>query len=263
MTKRPNVGTSVRTDVEALKRLDVDRQRAGRFTADALFKATAKATAAIAKRSPATLETGAPPKKKKKRAKLARTDAPIGCSILAVDAAECSGYAIWDRGVLASFGEVDVFGSEPAQVFDVFLRMSAPHVIVIERPFLLRSASASSIGAAEKIWREMAKRRSFAKRIVRVYPSTWRSVVLPRGMASAKRDVVRPVEMSYAQGVAHYHMGISQSTTVGPDSAPAILIGEWAAQAGEVLAVMPKVKPSRQLTLDGLPVKRPRKSGAA
>lgn len=212
-------------------------------------------------KAPTVASLGRPKKKKRKRP--ARLDMPLDCAVLAIDAAETSGYAMWRAGQLLSFGEVDVFGSEPGNVLDVFLRLAGPHVLVVERPFMVRSNNSTGIGTADKIWRELAKRRQFAKRIVRVYPNTWRAAVLPRGTVGGKREQVRAVEMAHAQEVAAYYMGFCFESTVGPDSAPAILIGKWAMRSGEVLAVLPKVKPSRQLTLDGVPVAKKRKARAA
>lgn len=182
------------------------------------------------------------PKKKKKPKAPAQLETALACSVLSIDAAETSGYAMWSRGALVDFGECDVFGDEPAQVFERFAALPAPHVIVVERPFRVRSSNSTGIGTGDKIWRELAKRRGFAKRIVRVYPSTWRSKTLPKGMASAKRDDVRPEELTAARMLVVNHLGVGKRAKVGDDSAPAILIGLWASYAPAVAKVLPKVR---------------------
>lgn len=192
-------------------------------------------------------------KKKGKKARLARADFPYPCSILAVDPGALSGWSLWMYGALDCFGECDVFGDEPKRVIERLLKLPGPHVVVVERPFMVRSTGSTGMGTGDKIWREAAKRLGLERRTVRVYPSQWRAVVLPKGMANAKRAVVRPEEMKLAKPLAaRFKLELFD---VMADAAPAILIGEWASKAGEVLRVLPKPKRVKDTTVPGSSVK--------
>jgi len=210
----------------------------------------------VSQRSTMASVAGEPKKKRKKREPLAMSPTAHDCSVLAVDPAELSGFSAWDRGNLKWYGECDVFGDEPQRVIERFLStMPGPHVIVIERPFMMRFGNQSSLATGAKIWSKRAERMRFGKRIVRVYPSSWRSKMLRRGMASAKRAVVRPEERAEAKKIVELHFGPEMATVlpVAAESAPAILIGRWGSFAGEVLAVLPK--PRVQKVVDATCVK--------
>lgn len=186
--------------------------------------------------------------KKKKRPKQLVAEVAHDCAVLSVDAAERSGWAIWDRGNLRTYGECDVFGVSPAEVIALFkATTAAPHVICIERPFRIRFGSQCALGAGEKIWRKRAEHHGFAKRVVRVYPSTWRSKSLGSQWVSAKRDLVRAQELVESAKIVAKHLGASRLVEhpVGDESAPAILIGKWACFASETLATLPKAKPPK------------------
>ena len=187
--------------------------------------------------------TPAPAPAKKKRVKKPKPPpvyVPHDCALLCVDGSENSGWSIWSRGVLRAYGECDLFSSGPREVFERFLRdFGGPHVIVIERPFYMKWGTQSTLGMGAKIWGEHAKRRSFGKRIVRVYPSVWRACALGRGWGSKKRNLTRAREQELAPLLVREHLGVN-APPIGADAAPAILIGKWATFAGEVLAVLPK-----------------------
>jgi hypothetical protein len=166
---------------------------------------------------------------------------PHDCGILAVDPANTSGWAIWSRGALVAYGECDLFDGSPDRVIARFCALvPGPHVLVIERPFQVRFANQTSIGAADKVWRELAKRQR-VRRVVRVYPATWRARVLGQGWARAPRDKVRARE----QYVATWYVAAQggEAPAPGPDASAAILIGRFGSHAGEVqLALLPKAK---------------------
>lgn len=176
---------------------------------------------------------------------------PHECVILAVDPGENSGWSIWDRGLLCEWGEVDVFGAELGAVFGKALAIAVdagvPCVLVVERPFQRRAEqggfNTTGTGAADKIWREHAKRCGFSKRVVRVYPATWRARVLGAPWHMTKREAVREHEQRIAPLVVAEN-GFDRSdhdhVDPGPDACPAILIGKWGTHAGEVGAVLPK-----------------------
>jgi hypothetical protein len=86
----------------------------------------------------------------------------------------------------------------------------------------------AGLGAARerwlRAWRELAT--GHVGKVVTVQPGTWRAAVLGPQSIGMERDQVREQE----QLVARAFVG----RDVGPDEAPAILIGRWGAQAGEL-----------------------------
>jgi hypothetical protein len=188
------------------------------------------------------------PKKKKKKPKLPASLSPHNCAILCVDAGENSGYAAYDRATLRWFGECDVFGDGPKSVLEQFLELPGPHVLVVERPFQVKFASQTGIGTADRIWRELAGRMGFGKRIVRVYPNEWRAVGLGKGVVGGEREEIRKKEVELACEVVR-QANLLAHFAVGPDSAPAIMMGKWASYAGRVLRVLPKMRPPSKVRL--------------
>lgn len=154
--------------------------------------------------------------------------------VLGIDPGEVSGWAIWQRGELVKYGVIlDVFGPLPAELAAHFLRYRGPHVAVVERPFRVQFGTQTNIGTADRIWRKRFEEARIP--FVRVYPSSWRSKVLGKGWGNASRDLARAKEQEVARGIA-------QVTSIHPDAAPALLMGKWGCFAGEVLAVLPKLK---------------------
>jgi hypothetical protein len=105
-----------------------------------------------------------------------------------------------------------------------------PRVLVYERPF--RGTNQGQwVGAWKAAW---VREGGTERRVVGVYPSSWRARVLGKGAASAPREQVRAMETLMARKLA--------DRAVGPDEAAAICIGEWAARAGELVGL---VRPTR------------------
>lgn len=163
---------------------------------------------------------------------------PWACVILALDPANVTGWAIWDRGKYIASGEVSLFVadavSETMDVVDAArrraLKAGVPWVCVAERSFggNMGTDDTSALGW----WRfALCNAQLLAARLVRVYPSTWRARVLPKGMASAKRDAVRPVEQEHAQAII--------GRVPGGDEAAAVMIGKWATKSAEVCQALP------------------------
>lgn len=171
--------------------------------------------------------------KRPKKPKPEPSYTPWPCSILAVDPGERSGWALYDRGKPVSSGELDLFTDEPKAVMAALLAMPAPHVVVIERPFMVRFGTQVAVGAGDLFWRRLAERNGLTRRIVRVYPATWRSKTTR--MHAAKRDAARAVEQRQAAALV--------GRECGPDESAALLIGTWAIRAGEVGKVLPKRAP--------------------
>lgn len=177
--------------------------------------------------------------KKPKKQKPAPTYVPNGCVLLCVDPAANSGWAIYDHGELVDFGECDLYSDEPRKLLERAKGMGVA-VLVIERPFSVRFGTQVAVGGADLNWRTHAKRLGYAKRIVRVYPASWRAKAMP-GWGKRKRDEVREHEQEVARALTDARF----TAQPGPDACPAILIGKWATHAGEVALVLPKERAPR------------------
>lgn len=187
---------------------------------------------------------------KPKKPKMPPSPTPHTAVVLAVDTAQRSGWAVYVCGELASSGEIDML--EPCRSKDMhglsgwnadrvclhalweaasgrdWVAPYAEAVLVYERPFR-GTTQGQWIGAWKQAWTAEGGHK---RRMLGVYPATWRARVLDRGASRAPRDVVRSMEMRKAEAAAKHR--------VGPDEATAILIGRWASYAGEVGAVLPK-----------------------
>lgn len=185
---------------------------------------------------------------KRKKPKLPPSPTAHGCVILAVDTAQRSGWAVYVRGELVGSGEVDMLDPSKSTdqwgesgwnadrvcmhaLWEASADWDAPYTaaaLVFERPFR-GTTQGQWIGAWKAAW---ALNGGHKRRVVGVYPSSWRARVLGSGWARAGRDDVRRAELSLASDMA--------GRKPGPDEATAILIGRWGAYAGEVGAALPK-----------------------
>lgn len=159
---------------------------------------------------------------------------PIRCVVLAVDTARNSGVALFSRGVLHDSGEVDIFD---ARSLEWWCRQALEHkdeyalkhdprraVLVLERPWGGSFMTVEGLGAARHAWVSAWLSAGGAKkRVVRVYPQTWRGALGIRG----PRD-----EAGFACA--------TRGALVRPDEAAAICIGSWGCRAPEVFDVLPK-----------------------
>lgn len=192
--------------------------------------------------SPVDAKACASCEKRKPRAKKAKPPPsfrPWRCVVLALDVAETSGWAVWVLGKLADSGEFNIYTdhgvAECARVCDIArtfaLQLSVPWVALIEVSW----GGHMGVGMAPSggYWTYALRNAQLPRaRIGEVFPATWRARVLPRGMASAKRNDVRAVEVAQARAIVG-------GRKVGSDEAPAILIGKWGTQAGEVGDMLP------------------------
>lgn len=163
--------------------------------------------------------------------------------ILALDQAMHTGWSIWCRGDLVSWGELDVnvIDTEAVRLvvveaLEMAAAMGLPCTLVLEHAWGGNVATLQGMGAAKAVWTAMWDHCGGVKsRKVQVWPSHWRSRVLPRGYASAKREVVREQEQKSARALVGDDCG-----PLGDDEAPAILIGKWASHAQDVWDKLPK-----------------------
>jgi hypothetical protein len=179
-----------------------------------------------------------------RKAKLPPSAVPHQCVLLALDTAENSGWALYVRGKLHGFGEVDMLRAEDRgewnadrvcmhAIWEAGYLEKLPCVMVYERPFR-GTVQGQWIGAWKRAWVLNNGRKAA---MVGVYPSSWRARVFGRG--NMDRDTARELETRRASGIVCDDM-TDTSNDVRPDESAAICIGQWAIHAGEVGAKVPK-----------------------
>lgn len=164
--------------------------------------------------------------------------------LLCVDPGTRSGWSLWLCGGLVASGEVDAL--EQAEVDRVVTEclglarcMDVPAVMVLEKTWSGRQGQAS--GPSRPIWRRAWKRGGgVQKRVVGVYPATWRSRVLGAGMGKARRGTARAAERGLARHLTRRDVGV--------DEAPAICIGLWARRSEATVAVLPAGTSAERVT---------------
>lgn len=159
------------------------------------------------------------------------------CTVLGIDTASKSGWAIRRQGRLIASGELDTLEAEAIRwVFNRALRAAAEGetalVVILEEPYGGTRKVLMALGAARDRWLLAARELGIAKRrILSVMPNKWRAPLF--GRTRARRDQIRALEMAAAlaeTGLAY----------VGPDEAAAIGISRWGAHAAEVARIVSK-----------------------
>jgi hypothetical protein len=180
-------------------------------------------------------------KTKKRKVRPAPSYVPLQCVVLAVDCAQESGWAIWANGKLVACGHVNMHASELAgrsaceHAMLAARELGVGAVLVFERPF-----RGNTQGAWIGLWKNRWVAAGGAKRrMLGMYPATWRSRVLGPGWGSKKRALVRAKEQQVAAAFAR-EQGLSEELARHGDVAPALCIGKCAVHAGEVAKVLPK-----------------------
>lgn len=179
-------------------------------------------------------------KPRAKRARLPPSFRPWRAVVLALDAGSKSGWAIWVLGKLAASGEHTIYTDvglrevvrvvEQAKAYAAHL--GVPWVALIEQAWGGRMGV--GLGCAAGYWMFALRNAQLSRaRIGSVLPNVWRARALPKGSTKLSRERVRVVEVASARAIVH-------GRDVGDDEAPAILIGKWGTQAGEVGAMLPK-----------------------
>lgn len=174
---------------------------------------------------------------------------PWKAVVLAADPGSIrNGWSLWASGLYHRSGEcrlsisalMDVVGG----AHELAKSLSLPCVLMTERPFKQKFGKA--YGASDhssKLWRDVwVDQGGVRKRMERVWPAVWRSVVLGRGNGNKARDDVREVEQAAALSLAknYGYSPAPEGLVVGPDESPAICIGRYGSYAGEVGACLPK-----------------------
>lgn len=165
--------------------------------------------------------------------------APWKCTVLGIDTASKSGFALRVRGVLWSSGELDTEDRiTVAWVVDRALRAAFESetvlVVILESPWGGNRKTLLGLGAARERWMSELRERKVAKRrILSVLPARWRRPLFGPAAARARREQIRALELAAAQA----ETGLA---SIGPDEAAAIGISRWGARAAEVGKVLPK-----------------------
>lgn len=180
---------------------------------------------------------------RKPKLRLTPSHTPIDCVVLAVDTAKNSGWSLWVRGKYVDSGEIGIMdhGRMVARirycmgvVMDSGLS-SEKFVLVLERSWGGGRHQIEGLGAARHAWLSAwcdAHATKTPRRVVRVYPATWRARIFGTTKQTSGR------ESSF--GLVH------KGSAAGGDEAAAICIGAWASHAGEVAAVLaPKPKKAK------------------
>jgi len=184
---------------------------------------------------------------KRKRPRPAASPVAHDCVILAIDAAETSGWAIFVAGELRAFGECHML-RDPSMVADICLRATTAAmrlklhaVLVYERPF-----GGTMQGQYQGAWKmSFVEAGGKIGKMVGVYPATWRTRVLGPGWGFKRRDQTRAFEQAVASRlVARSPSVIIDAHHPGPDASAAICIGMWSRLAGEIGRKLGKRKPT-------------------
>jgi hypothetical protein len=159
---------------------------------------------------------------------------PWLCALLSIDTADNSGFALYVQGELKEFGEVQTKRAD--LVLEIVSRAKEladaaglPLVLVLEKAWGGKLRVVLGLGAARERWMGAWRAaKCVQSKVVQVTPSVWRAPVLGSYYASKVPDraEIRRAEQTMAAGLV--------GAEVGPDAAPAILIGRWASHAPEV-----------------------------
>lgn len=173
------------------------------------------------------------------------------CRLLAVDVGATSGWAIWQDGVLRSWGELSkdddagllglcthaLLGgrADPARV-----------VLVLEKHAGIvygghSAATLLGLGAAREAWEHAWRSAGGMKtRVARFKPTRWRSMLFGRTRNTFELER-QFAELSIREGQhAPDEVGYIPAGVPGPDARAAICIGRCAAYSGEVGNALPR-----------------------
>ncbi len=164
--------------------------------------------------------------------------------ILGVDCAGHSGWSRWALGCYERSGEVDTRETSFVEsvIFGAVARareLDVPCVLVLEQAYGGNVRVVLALGRAQERWLKPWSKFAIGNvgKVVKVPIPTWRAVELGPGSVAMKRDEVRPLEQAAALELL---ASFRQPGGVGPDEAPAILIGHWATHAGELAKLLGK-----------------------
>lgn len=160
----------------------------------------------------------------------APTRTPLAAVLLTIDAAKCSGCALYDRGKLVSYSEVDAHEPDARTrvLREALVRASSAGVplgLVIEATFGGFVSAACSLSTTVGLWRDSWKRCAQAPTgFLEVTVGEWRRALF--GRRALSRTAARALESQVATTTARRDLPRVRHHTIGPDAAAAICIGQ-------------------------------------
>lgn len=183
-----------------------------------------------------------------KKARVVPGYKPWAAVTLNVDGGEHCGVSVYDSGTYFDSGHGD--GYDPAWIDEWIVRgvmhaeaMELPLVLVLEKPpaggrpykgTKRAPAGAASVTGSCKLWRRRWRRNpdTVTKRLVEVYPPTWRGAVLGSLIDPQPRERLRAAIEKWGNAAKQDKMEQNESA--------AICIGIWSSNAGEVAKALPQ-----------------------
>ena len=163
---------------------------------------------------------------------------PLDAVVLTLDAARQTGCAVFIRGRLAGWSEVD--SRDPAARRAVMFRAgvaaeirSLPLVCAVETPWGGYLSAALSLTATVALWRDTWAALGRAPTHIREFAvGEWRRALF--GRASLAREAARAWEARVASGIVLRDCPRLSDRTVGADAAAAICFGEVASRSSGI-----------------------------
>lgn len=193
-------------------------------------------------RVPAAAPARRAKRRKPRRESLPPTATPLDAVIVALDSARTTGYAIYVRGRLRAFGELDARDAESrrvvlSQAIGWASMSGIPVGVALEVPFGGHYRAAQSLAATAELWRDSWRSLGqLPARCVERTAGDWRRVLF--GSGALGREHARHLERMLAERLVVSDMRPTSPVRVGPDAAAAICIGQVIIRARELLAVL-------------------------
>ena len=168
---------------------------------------------------------------------------PLEAAVLALDAAKCTGAALYLRGKLAGYDEVQARESSARRALLREAMHAAevralPLVLVVEAPFGGYASAALSLTATVALWRDSWLALSQPKtHFIEIQVGQWRSKLF--GRRALSRTQARAWEQRVAMSQVLRDFGERvQPKPIGPDAAAAICMGIVATRSSGIRAAI-------------------------
>jgi len=180
--------------------------------------------------------------KRRRQSLSASTIAPLDAVLLAVDSARCSGWAVYARGQLHTYGECSSrVPQERAEVVAEALRLSValdrPIGLVLEVPFGGPLKTLLSLAETAALWRDTwVAYEQHPRRVIDVLATEWRERMF--GTGSMPREDARRLEQITAQRIRDVAR-LSSRPELGGDAAAAVCLGYTARTSSALQTALP------------------------
>lgn len=180
------------------------------------------------------------------------TRTPLDAVLVALDSAKCTGYAIYIRGRLHHYGEVNArMPIERAAVFTEAIHAATmrglPIGVVLEVPWGGYQSAALSLHATATAWRETwFVTGQPVEHMIERTAGEWRRVLFGGGGSgrgggrALPRAQARHLERVLAEQVVERDLGPRRfgKPALGPDAAAAVCIGQTIIRSGELVTLL-------------------------